>query len=95
MEIKKIATPKAVGIEVKKQTEQVKDTSLKNDSFEKTGKAFDVNEAMKKLEDIKLKDGGSMFDSASSQKTIREELEKHPENRERTEDSTVRKRYNS
>ncbi len=58
MEINKITTPQVVKPESKKQTEQIKDNGLKEDSFQKT---YDVNTVMKSILDIELNPGVQKF----------------------------------
>jgi len=58
MEINNISAPKAIKTEIKKQPEKIKDTGLKEDTFQKT---YDVDTVMKSLEEIEYSDGRKKF----------------------------------
>ena len=76
MEINNISAPKAIKTEIKKQPEKIKDTGLKEDTFQKT---YDVDTVMKSIEDIEFYKGHKKFRFPKVLDEIRKTLTDEPE----------------
>ena len=75
MEINNISAPKAIKTEIKKQPEKIKDTGLKEDTFQKT---YDVDTVMKSIEDIESFKGQKKFRFPKVLDEIRKTLTDEP-----------------
>ena len=75
MEINNISAPKAIKTELKKQPEKIKDTGLKEDTFEKK---YDVDTVMKSIEDIKISKDQKKFRYPKVLDEIRKTLTEEP-----------------
>lgn len=78
MEINKVSTPNVVGVELKKQPQKINDIGLKEDTFQKAQTPFDIDVAMKSLDEIKDKDGNKKFYLEFVTDEIKKELIKDP-----------------
>lgn len=76
MEINNVSAPKAIKTEIKKQPEKIKDTGLKEDTFQKT---YDVDTVMKSIEDIESYKGQKKFRFPKVLDEIRKTLTDEPE----------------
>ena len=76
MEINNISAPKAIKTEIKKQPEKIKDTGLKEDTFQKT---YDIDTVMKSIEDIESYKGQKKFRFPKVLDEIRKTLTDEPE----------------
>ncbi len=76
MEINNISAKQAIKTELKKQPEKIKDTGLKEDTFQKT---YDIDTVMKSIEDIESFKGQKKFRFPKIVEDIRNTLTECPE----------------